>query len=238
MSGPGVPRRALFVHGAGGGGWEWAIWQRVFAAHGWRTQAPDLQPSAAGLAATGLDDYRRQVRAWVTQSGGNCALIGASLGGLLALAEAEAPVVRALLLVNPLPPHPEAGGLPARSDSGPVVCWGRDARLASTRRAMREADDAACLYAFRRWRDESAAVLDEARAGIELQLPMLPSLLIASEQDEDVPLALSTHLAQRLGASLQRWPGDHLQPLLGRRAAEVASNAVAWLNALDEFRTD
>ena len=39
-----VKPRAVFVHGAGGGGWEWAIWQRVFAAHGWRSVARDLLP--------------------------------------------------------------------------------------------------------------------------------------------------------------------------------------------------
>ena len=53
------PRRAVvFVHGAGGGGWEWDAWARVFAAEGWRVFAPDLQPAAEGLAATRLDDYR------------------------------------------------------------------------------------------------------------------------------------------------------------------------------------
>ncbi|HEY4556436.1 MAG TPA: hypothetical protein VIG68_08390, partial [Lysobacter sp.] len=63
MRPPRPPINLLLVHGAGGGGWEWAIWQRVFDARGWTSAAPDLQPAAAGLAATGLDDYLAQVRA-------------------------------------------------------------------------------------------------------------------------------------------------------------------------------
>ena len=55
-----MPNRAMpsavFVHGAGAGGWEWIVWQRVFAAHGWSVLAPDLRPCAAGLAATRFDD--------------------------------------------------------------------------------------------------------------------------------------------------------------------------------------
>ena len=39
----------VFVHGAGGGGWEWAVWARVFAAAGIAVAAPDLRPAAAGL---------------------------------------------------------------------------------------------------------------------------------------------------------------------------------------------
>ena len=59
-----MARHAVFVHGAGGGGWEWNIWRRVFAASGWHTTAPDLQPVAAGLAATRLDAYAEQVVIW------------------------------------------------------------------------------------------------------------------------------------------------------------------------------
>ena len=38
-------RAVVLVHGAGGGGWEWDAWARVFAAGDWRVFAPDLQPS-------------------------------------------------------------------------------------------------------------------------------------------------------------------------------------------------
>jgi pimeloyl-ACP methyl ester carboxylesterase len=132
---------AVCVHGAGGGGWEWAIWARVFAARGWRVVAPDLLPVAEGLAATALADYRAQVLAWCAQASTPPVLIGASLGGLLALSVAAQANESALVLVNPLPPW----GLPAGAPAPPIVRWGSARRFASTRRAMPDADDAARL---------------------------------------------------------------------------------------------
>src|SRR6478609_7416496 len=81
------------VHGAGGGGWEWAIWARVFAHRGF-----------AGIEKTSFADYRDQVLEWCRGAGEGAVLVGASLGGLLALAVAHAVRPAALILVNPLPP--------------------------------------------------------------------------------------------------------------------------------------
>ncbi|WP_206861373.1 alpha/beta fold hydrolase [Lysobacter changpingensis] len=222
-------RRAVLVHGAGGGGWEWNVWRRVFAAVAVDVHAPDLQPVAAGLAATGFDDYAAQVRAALEAVPGPRALVGASLGGLLALACADA--ADALVLVNPLPPAPWADRLPAR-DWPDSVPWRRNARLASTRRALPDSDDATALFAFRRWRDESGAVLRHAHAGLVLDAPACPTLCIASSQDEDVPPDLTAELARAWDADLLRVASTgHVGPLLGRDAAAVAMQAAAWLSA-------
>lgn len=222
-------RRAVLVHGAGGGGWEWNVWRRVFAAVAVDVHAPDLQPVAAGLAATGFDDYAAQVRAALEAVPGPRALVGASLGGLLALACADA--ADALVLVNPLPPAPWADRLPVR-DWPDSVPWRRNARLASTRRALPDSDDATALFAFRRWRDESGAVLRHAHAGLVLDAPACPTLCIASSQDEDVPPDLTAELARAWDADLLRVASTgHVGPLLGRDAAAVAMQAAAWLSA-------
>lgn len=226
-----MPASAVFVHGAGGGGWEWAAWARVFAAHGHAVLAPDLRPGPAGLAATSLDDYAAQVRAWVAAArggpaGGRVVLVGASLGGLLALMNRTH--ADALVLVNPMPPD----GLPDPGDHADIVPWGREASLAGTRRALPDADDLAALHAFRRWRDESALALRQARAGVACADAALPALVMASADDTDVPPAHSAALAASLRASLVRLPGSHVGPLLGRRAAAAAAQAVEWLNGL------
>lgn len=218
----------MFVHGAGGGGWEWDVWGRVFAAAGFRVSAPDLQPAAGGLAATTLADYAAQVGDWLAdaraEGAGDAVLVGASLGGLLALMNADG--AQALVLVNPLPPS----GLPAPEPVPDVLPWRRRATLAGTRRAMPDADDFAALLAFRRWRDDSGLALRQARAGVPLVKPACPVRVIASEADADVPPAVSAALARSLGASLQGWPGSHVGPLLGRGAATVAAQTVEWLN--------
>ena len=220
---------ALLVHGAGGGGWEWNAWRGVFAAHGFDVHAPDLQPAPQGLAATTFEDYLMHVRAALEALPRPRVLVGASLGGLLAMACAEA--ADALVLVNPIPPSPWHASLPQREWSA-VVPWQRDARLASTRRAMPDADDASALFAFRQWRDESGAVLRAAHAGIAVGRPSCPVLCIASAQDDDVPPETTAALAGALGASLLRVSStSHVAPLLGRDASAAAAQAAAWLSA-------
>ena len=216
--GPGV----VFVHGAGGGGWEWAAWARVFAAAGFVVQAPDLQPAPGGLAATRLGDYAAQVGGWLSRAPRPRLLVGASLGGLLAAMHAGA--AEALVLVNPMPP----AGLPGAAPRPAIVPWGRRASLAGTRRALPGADDAAALFAFRRWRDESGAVLDEAARGVALPAPRVPVLIIASDADTDIPPAVSQALANAWSADLLAIPGSHVDPLLGRQAPALARDALAW----------
>jgi pimeloyl-ACP methyl ester carboxylesterase len=235
----------LFVHGAGGGGWEWNVWARVFAAAGFAVHAPDLQPVAGGLATTRLADYSEQVRTRIERSRRPqrphddaaparrppVILIGASLGGLLALMNAE--LADALVLINPMPPSPLNAQLPGRIAYPATVPWRANASLESTRRALPDADEAAQLYAFRNWRDESGAVMNAARAGVVVQKPTCPMMVLASEFDADVPAALSAVLAQSLGADLATLTGaSHVGPLLGKNATCVADRVVAWLNGI------
>ena len=225
----------MLVHGAGGGAWEWNVWQRVFAADGWRVETPELMPASAGLAATRLEDYREQVAKTLLAQPSPRVLVGASLGGLLALQLADA--VSALVLINPLPPSPWQTRLPERAPPPPVIPWRSNASLAGTRRAMPDADEAACLFAYRHWRDESGAVLDAARAGVSVPKPRCPTLMIVSSNDADVPAALSLDLAQAFSADVIRLAGaSHVGPLLGRRAAAVARQAVDWLNEIQKTR--
>lgn len=222
-------RHALALHGAGGGGWEWNLWRGVLAASGVEVATPDLQPSATGLAATAFDDYLSQACVALRALPRPRALIGASLGGLLAMACADD--ADALVLVNPLPPRPWAAALPQR-EWPDVVPWRSQARLASTRRALPDSDEATALFAFRRWRDESGSLLRAAQAGIPVARPACPVLCIASAQDEDVPPELTGLLAREWQADLlQACSPGHVGPLLGRGAARVAAQAAQWLSA-------
>jgi pimeloyl-ACP methyl ester carboxylesterase len=224
---------ALFVHGAGGGGWEWNVWARLFAADGFAVHAPDLQPGVGGLTATRLADYSRQVVVQLESLGQDRArkivVVGASLGGLLALMNAGR--AHALVLVNPIPPSPLHLRLPERDDYPEVISWGANASLESTRRSLPDADDAACLYAFRRWRDESGAVMNAARDGVVVVKPDCPLLVIASEHDTDIPSAISAELSRAFGSDILVAPNSsHVGPLLGRNATHIAKHAIAWLN--------
>ena len=89
------------IHGAGGGGWEYAKWTPVFTAAGYRVIANDLEPAAAGLAATTAEEYLAQIQDWLPAEE-PVILVGASMGGLLALKVAEQIHPAALLLGRPL----------------------------------------------------------------------------------------------------------------------------------------
>ncbi len=223
-------RSALLLHGAGGGGWEWNLWRGVFQAAGLQVAAPDLLPVAAGIAATRFGDYLMQASAALAALPRPCVVIGASLGGLLAarLSAQVASPVDGLVLVNPLPPAPWHAVLPAW-EWPDVVRWRSDARLTSTRTALPDADPATALFAFRRWRDESGAVLREAHAGMPVQAPACPVLCIASAADEDVPSAATEALAAAWNADLLRLEGSHVGPLLGLKSSAAAEQALAWL---------
>jgi pimeloyl-ACP methyl ester carboxylesterase len=222
----------VLVHGAGGGAWEWLVWQRVLAARGVAVHVVDLQPARAGLAATTLDDYAAQVESAV-RSAGQPVLVGASLGGLLAAMVAMRCPVAALVLINPIPPAPWHDGLPRSAPSPAVIPWGRTASLAGTRRALPDANDATCEWAWRRWRDESGAVVDAARAGVAVVRPACPVLMLASALDDDVPIAVTADFAAGWQASLLRLPGaSHVGPLLGRDAAACATQVATWVDSL------
>jgi len=134
----------------------------------------------------------------------------------------------ALVLVNPVPP---AGfGEPAASETRAIVPWGSARSWRGTVRALPDADETAHLYAFRRWRDESGAVLREAYAGVAVARPACRVLVVASGRDDDVPFAASAALAHAWQATLLELPGaSHVGPLFGRNAHSVAVQTANWL---------
>lgn len=221
---------AVLVHGAGGGGWEWRIWAETLRIGGFDVLAPDLQPARGDLAATRLADYRAQVVDWCRTAASPFVLIGASLGGLLALAAAGPTAPAALILVNAMPPS----GIEPRPDfrrRPSVVPWSMSP-LANTHAALPDADAATVRWTHRRWRDESGRVLNEAAAGITVEAPECPILVMASGDDDDIPPVSSRSLADAFSADFVELPGcSHLGILLGRSAATAAAVAVAWLNA-------
>ncbi|MEO8002523.1 MAG: alpha/beta hydrolase [Arenimonas sp.] len=221
----------LFLHGAGGGGWEWNIWQRVFQAQGFETHAPDFLPAISGLENTRLEDYSLQVSEHLLPMTSPKIIIGASLGGLLALMNAEH--ADAIILINPMPPAPLHLQMPGKEKYPAIIPWQAKASLQGTRRALFDSDVMTCLFAFRHWRNESGGVMNAAMAGIDINFRDQPMLIMASELDMDMPFHISTQLASYLNASFSFLPKtSHVGPLLGRSAAQFALQAVAYLNGI------
>lgn len=226
---------ALLVHGAGGGAWEWQIWQRVFATQGVSTHALTLQPYPGDSAERGFPNtsyalYLQQVQAELQRSGAKI-LIGASLGGLLAaeLAGLEncVPSIDALVLVAPIPPR----GL---NKAGPTKAkrWAASADLLNSARALPDADAAGVLYAHQNWRDESQHVLCTAYAGRDFNEYSGPTLTLLAQNEKDLS---NDHLRQWANASrhdvMQIDGASHAGLLLGRHASNAAETALMWLRS-------
>jgi pimeloyl-ACP methyl ester carboxylesterase len=219
----------VMVHGAGGGAWEWRRWESIFRRAGLRVISRDLQPGVRGLAATSFDDYLDQTISWFSGIEGPVVMVGASLGGLLALCACGAVRPSALILVNSVPPQ----GLPQASDeTGNVIRWS-ESSFEDTERAMPDCSVRSRVYAHARWRDESGSVVREARCGRLVERPDCPVLVIAGELDSDMPFSSSLRMQEWLGAELYVCKGaSHLGPLLGRSALGAAKYAVSWLESV------
>lgn len=222
----------IFIHGAGGGGWEWRIWRAVFESRGWHALTPDLQPAATGLAATTVEDYASQVEACAAALPSPPVLVGASMGGLLILKAVERVAAAALVLVNGIPP---AGvrGWPAVARTFPDVVPWSNLSLAATRNSLPDADEETVRWVHGKWRDESGQVMRTLQAGAAVTPPRLPTLAIAGMQDRDVPPDVSLKLAQTVSADLMCFDGvSHMGALLGRRASTIADIACDWLDTI------
>ena len=218
------------VHGAGGGAWEWLIWQRVFNAAGAPTHAFDLIPNGA-LNTTHYVDYLAQVRRQIAEFEPSV-LIGASLGGLLA-AEAltdeqlppQASSVRALIMAAPM----LKVGVAGTEIALPVKRWAHELDLSKTARALPDADSAAIGFAHKSWRDESASVLNSAYAGRDFPAVKRSSLMLIAEHDRDVPEAGLRTWAYTEQMDVHCVRGaSHAGLLLGRSAASTAELALRW----------
>lgn len=248
-----VTKTALCVHGAGGGGWEFDLWRDPFTDKNWNCVAPDLQPVAdGGLAATTLNDYIQQVRDWYDEHAPQV-LIGASMGGALAvLAACQLETPPPLVLVNSVIPRPWARCGRKEGPVPDVLRW-KGSSLASTERALPDSTVEVQRWACSQWRDEAGAVMralqptTSSAAGTmrssrhptwdALPSARSPVLFIIGEDDRDCPPDAQLAWAEAWEAEARLYPSmSHVGPLLGTAAPAVASHVLDWLEAPSTLR--
>lgn len=217
------------VHGAGGGGWEYFLWQPVFERAGWKVVAPDLVPVEAGLASTKFADYLDQVVSHAKRDGTRLVLIGASMGGILCLKAAELVKPDAIVLVNST--LPQGVGARRNAPAAPDVIQWEGGPRSETEAAMPDSDDKTIEFAWKRWRNESGAVVNEIRRGIPAAKPECPTLVVLGQADTDIPYGEGLKLAAWAQADVHLYPGmSHVGPLMSTRAESVATAVLEWLS--------
>lgn len=218
---------AVLIHGAGGGGWEYRSWEPVLQKLGFTVIARDLMPGKNGLAKTTLSDYVLQVESWIPKKRGKTLLVGASLGGGIALEVAKRVRVDGVVLVNSVLPKGLAD--PNWSSDVPDLLKWANGPYKETVDAMPDSDEATRRFAWKRWRDESGAVMRAVRGGRTYERPRCPLLFVISRKDTDIPPDLSEKWSKKWGADSVVYANmSHVGPLLGRRSTGVADMVGRW----------
>jgi pimeloyl-ACP methyl ester carboxylesterase len=188
--GPDVP--LLFIHGSQHAWWAWESWLGLFAAAGWRSYALSLR-NHTGSKAVAQDaylrlrvaDYAEDVLAVARWLGRPAALIGHSMGGIVAQRAAEAHVAAGLVLICAVGPG-QLGRIrdPLLADR-PVLL---SAAMAREFWFTRISDEALAVF-HRRLVPESPGVINDYSSGavtIERARIAAPVLVVGAEHDRTV----------------------------------------------------
>ncbi len=219
--------RAIFVHGAGGGGWQWQIWARVLATHGLTPVLLTLK-QRKDVGSTRLADYRDQLQALIVGAYSNCVVIGASMGGALALDVPGGDQLAARIAINP-PLDTNILSQKYSQKSG-IKPWSKGLTR-STWQSL-QSDFFSRQYAHARWRDESNAVLyDLAHWQLDSR-PDQPSLILHGANDSGCPMNAVQDLQMRFFCDALLVPeAGHLEPVLGAQALVCARRVAGWIDA-------
>jgi pimeloyl-ACP methyl ester carboxylesterase len=243
---------ALLVHGLGGGAWYWARWQALFAERGRPAWALDLRGRAGSrhAAAPGrvrlaeyVDDVREAAASLREPGLGEPAVVGHSLGGLLAQAAAEAGLARALVLVCSMPPR----GIGFATPTLAVRQLRHLGTMLRGRPLVASPADIAHMNLHRVPAAEHAAILDRfvPDSGIvarELSLGGLaidaarvrcPVLVQAAAEDRFFPPTVQRRVAARYGAELRVYERHAHFVVMEPGWEELAGDAAAWLARQD-----
>lgn len=230
-----IKQPIVFIHGAGGGGWEWEYWKIYFASFGYPCYAPTLTGNKKNLAEVSIFDYVKQLQQLTKKLKQKPIIIGASMGGWLAQKIGELEDTKGLVLVNSCPPKGVATNLwPTKKYSNvpPIIKWSTESTLQDTISCMPEATKKTILWAHPQWRDESGKVIRELRSGLSINKKQITKniLVVAGGNDVDLKPEVSHKLAEYHHADYFEFEGvSHVGALLGKRWKHIAITVKAWI---------
>lgn len=226
----------VFIHGAGGGGWEWKYWKTYFESQGFPCYAPTLIGNGKkNLADVGIFDYVEELRNIIKKTKQKPVVIGASMGGWISQKIGELEDIKGLVLINSCPPKGVATNhWPTNkyANVSDVIRWSTESTLQDTIDCMPEATKKTILWAHPQWRDESGKVIKELRSGLPINKKQITKniLVIAGKNDVDITPAVSSKIAQYYHADYFEFENvSHVGALLGKRWKDIAVTVKNWI---------
>ena len=240
----------LFIHGAGGTSQYWKNYLSYFASEGWEVYAINLRghfPSdrEEALAQVTLEDYiddtGKVIRRLETE---RCALIGHSLGGLIAQKTAEQfPTVSALVTVSSAPPMGIA--LDVQNDvpyAGTVLktMWGlmnmkpvKPTFLMAEKTVLNNIEPRRRKKVFDMFVAESLVVGYQVAQGFPVVPAKIqcPRLVIGGARDVIAPPYMQQSIAEFLKADYISYEQFAHLPMLEKGWETAAADIAAWLRA-------
>jgi pimeloyl-ACP methyl ester carboxylesterase len=228
----------LFVHGLGHGAWCWEHWLEATAEAGRPAYAVSLRGHAGSegrLRTSLLGHYVDDVVRTATSLGRPAVLVGHSMGGLVvqrALARYAAP---AAVLVSPVPAHPAVAALMHVARQHPTdalrILAGGSLPL-RPEYLFRELPPAEAQRHTDRCSGESPLVQYQLVMHAPSRRPLgrPPVLLLATPDDNLVPVRGMRATAARYGAEVREFPGMGHDLMLDARWREPLDAMLGWLH--------
>ncbi len=224
-----MTRTLLMIHGIGCGGDAWDVMRPGFEAAGWTCDAPTLFPELRtiedppeAIASLGLQDYieamASRCQAFEAETGSKPAVIGHSMGGLIAQKLTEAGLVSKAVYLTPAQPEDCAKiGLSMMITFGNVILSGDRSKAQKIWKTGFKWGVLNCvpkqrhdeIYTHARW--DSGKVYGDIQDGVSLDVSKVtvPTLTIAASKDRATIAPAVRKLAEKLNSAAV--PGDFIE---------------------------
>jgi pimeloyl-ACP methyl ester carboxylesterase len=212
---PARPVALLFVHGMGGGSWYFGRYLDAAAAAGWESWALNLRGhhgsrAVADLGRVSVNDYVRDA-VDVLDAIGPAAILGHSMGGLVAQRAAVHPHVRAAVFLTSAAPRGIAVARWPALRRGWRYLWpilrggtvrARDAdSVALVLNRMSPADQRSALPRFVPESGRAARELALGRIAVDPSHVRCPTLVVAAAEDRITPPSVQRRIARKYGST-------------------------------------
>lgn len=233
----------LFVHGIFADARVWTDWLPRFAEHGLPAYAVNLRGRSdskpvANIGAVSIEDFVDDA-ANVARMIGKPAIVGHSMGGLIAQRLAERDLVRAMVLITPAPPRGivliSAELIAKQLKYLPNVLLSRalppnaaDLRVVALNRASPELQERVLAQLTP---DSGRAARELSITGVPVNAARVtcPVLVIAAEDDHFVPSKTVARIARRYDAELRVLRGRGHMVVMEPGWEALADDVAAWI---------